>query len=258
VSCSSRVRLCFGLACLFAAVTLQTQESPATHPPDYPGVRIFIPGVFVTPVPGAPFSGTVEILSKQLLPNGTTYTRRTTNHIARNYTGVIYNEHRKLVPSSFQGEPLLLASHIYDPQTRISTSYFPATHVARQAVLATPPSAPENSTPGSMKTIANAQQIKTEDLGTENFAGLPLRGTRKIRTVPADVSGTGHEVKIIDDYWYSEDLKVYLVVKHQDPRSGEQYVGITEANRKEPEPSTFQIPPGYKVVDVTPPQRSRP
>ncbi len=40
------------------------------------------------------------------------------------------------------------------------------------------------------------------------------------------LSGTGHEITITDDYWYSDDLKVYLVLKHNDPRTGEQIVGI--------------------------------
>ena len=87
---------------------LRAQESPNPHPPDYPGVKTYIPGVFITPVPGAPFSGTVEILSKQSMPDGSVYTRRTINHIARNSSGVIHNERRKLVPPDFQEEPRIL------------------------------------------------------------------------------------------------------------------------------------------------------
>ena len=79
-----------------------------------------------------------------------------------------------------------------------------------------------------------------------------MHGTRKLRTIPAQLSGTGKEVTIVDDYWYSEDLKVYLVVDHQDPRTGEQTVGIIKADRKEPDPAMFQIPPTYKIVDETP------
>lgn len=250
----SIVRVAF---CVLIAGGLQSQESPTLHPPDYLGVRIFIPGVFVTPVPGAPFSGTVEILSKQAMPDGTTYIRRTTNHIARNSLGVIYNERRKLEPPSFLREPPILASHTYDPQTRLSTFLFPETHIARQRVLARAPSAPQNSTPDTAQAPSNSKNLRVEDLGVENFAGLPLHGTRKLRTVPAAVSGTGHEVTITDDYWYSDELKVYLVIRHNDPRTGEQFVGITQVDRKEPAPATFQIPPAYKIVDETPAEPSR-
>ncbi len=252
--------LYFRIALLFFLLrwnALQAQQSTVLHPPDYPGVKTIIPGVFVTPVPGAPFSGTVEILSKQSMPDGTVYTRRTVNYIARNSSGSIYNERRKLEPPGFQGEPPILLSHVYDPQTRLSTFLVPETHIARQMVLSTPPQAPENSTPATAVAPANAQNLTTRDLGTETVAGLILHGTRKERTVPASVSGTGHDVTITDDYWYSEDLRVYLVLKHNDPRTGEQIVGIVTVDRKEPDPSTFQIPPAYKIVNETPVEKIR-
>ena len=213
---------------------------------------MFIPGVFVTPVPGAPFSGTVEILSKQPLPDGSVFTRRTINHIARNSAGVIRNERRRLEPPGFEGEPRLMSSHIFDPQTRLNTFLNPETHLAHQMVLPEPPHAPENSTPETIVAPENAQNLRTQDLGTQTVAGLTLHGTRKLRTVPASLSGTGKEVTITDDYWYSDDLKVYLVLKHSDPRTGEQIVGIVKSERKEPDAALFQIPAGYKVVDETP------
>src|SRR5208337_5608413 len=125
----------------------------------------------------------------------------------------------------------------------LSTFLAPDTHLARQMVLPTPPPAPANSTPGTAIAPPNAENLKTQDLGTEIVAGLPLHGTRKLRTVPATLSGTGHEITITDDYWYSDDLKVYLVLKHNDPRTGEQFVGIIKVDRQEPDPSIFQIPP---------------
>jgi hypothetical protein len=245
----SRLRVAAALFFL-SAPTLLAQAGP--HPPDYPGVRTFIPGVFVTPVPGAPFSGTVEVLSKQLLPDGTTYTRRTVNHIARSSAGVIHNERRMLEPPGFQGEAPVMHWHIFDPKTRVSTFLTPATLIAREAVLPTPPPAPENTTPDTAIAIAHTQNLTVKDLGTETVAGLVLHGTRKQRTIPATFSGTGKDVTITDDYWYSEDLKVYLVLKHNDPRTGEQVVGILDVDRKEPDAAMFRIPPEYKVVDETP------
>jgi hypothetical protein len=125
-------------------------------------------------------------------------------------------------------------------------------------VLPAPPTAPANSTPNAYVTSGDDQILKTQNLGTETIAGLLLQGTRKLRTIPATLSGTGREVTITDDYWYSDDLKVYLVLKHNDPRSGEQIVGITKAERGEPAPSIFQIPAGYKILDETPVEEVRP
>ena len=224
----------------------------ATHPPDYPGVRVHIPGVFITPISGAPFSGSVQILSKEPLPDGTTRIRQTVNHIARNSAGVIYNETRLLVAPSFQGEPRLLSFHIYDPQTHLNTFLNPTTHIARMVLLRKAPTPPVNSTPETFVPGSSTEKVVSQELGDQTVAGLLLQGTRKQRIVSAATSGTGHEVTITDDYWHSEELRVYLVLRHNDPRTGEQTVGIIDVQRGEPNSAKFQIPTDYKVVDETP------
>ncbi len=57
--------------------------------------------------------------------------------------------------------------------------------------------------------------------------GLELKGIRKQRTVPAEMSGTGKPVVITDDYWYSPELAIYMTIRHDDPRTGEQLVAVT-------------------------------
>jgi hypothetical protein len=47
------------------------------------------------------------------------------------------------------------------------------------------------------------------------------------------------------------------VLKHNDPRTGEQIVGIVTVDRKEPDASIFQIPPAYKIVNETPVEQIR-
>jgi hypothetical protein len=79
-----------------------------------------------------------------------------------------------------------------------------------------------------------------------------LHGTRKERVVLASLSGTGKEITITDEYWLSGELNVYLIVRHNYPRTGEQTVGIVDVSRSEPDPAMFQIPAGFKVVDETP------
>jgi hypothetical protein len=46
---------------------------------------------------------------------------------------------------------------------------------------------------------------------------------------------------------------VYLIVKHDDPRTGEQIVAVTHIDRHEPPRERFEVPAGYKIVDETPP-----
>jgi hypothetical protein len=223
-------------------------------PNDYRGVQTYIPGIYVTPIPNAPFSATVDIISHQKLPDGTTNIRTTVNHIARTSSGRIYNERRQLVSTAFKGEPILLSGHIYDPSSRLNIFVDPFTHLARETTLKRPPSAPANSTPS--RTPANNPLFKQEDIGTQPLGDLTLTGIRKSRTIPAATSGTGQDIVIVDEYWYSPDLSIYMIIKHDDPRTGEQIVAVSSVDRHEPEASRFIVPANYKIVDENPPEQA--
>jgi len=93
-------------------------------------------------------------------------------------------------------------------------------------------------------------------LGEQTLDGVQLTGKRKTRIIPAGRSGTGQPVTITDDYWYSPDLSIYLIIRHDDPRTGEQLVAVTHIERGEPAAELLAVPDDYKVVDETPPPRS--
>ena len=48
--------------------------------------------------------------------------------------------------------------------------------------------------------------------------------------------------------WVSADLKVPVMVKISDPRSGTTTTQLTNIVRNEPDPSLFLAPADYKVV----------
>lgn len=222
----------------------------AQMPPDYRGVSVRAHGVFVTPVPNAPFTATVEIVSKQMVDGSLTVIRTSTAHIARDTAGRIYNEMRAQVPPSFQGELPLLSAHIYDPNTRLITFLNPQTKLARQILLARP--IPQKSPEPDNEPRPGATLGKVENAGEQTLDGLKLEGVRKTWTVPAAASGTGSPVEIVDQYWYSSDLAMYVLIQHDDPRTGEQIVALKEIRRTEPDASLFTIPADYRVVDETP------
>jgi hypothetical protein len=242
------LRSCFTV--VLSAATLGHTQTQQPMPNDYRGVQTYIPGIYITPVPNAPFTATVDIISNQKLPDGSTVIRTTVNHIARASSGRIYNERRRLVPTTFKGDPVLLSSHIYDPSSRLSIFVDPFTHLARESVLSRPPAAPANSTPP--RTPPNNPYFKQEDLGTQPLGTLTLTGIRKSRTIPSSASGTGQDIVIVDEYWYSPDLSIYMIIKHNDPRTGEQIVAVSSVDRHEPDASRFIVPSGFKVVDETP------
>lgn len=222
-------------------------------PRDYRGVQIIVPGIFVTPIPNAPFTATIEILSHELLPDGSVNTHTTTAHVARSSSGRIYNERRQLVTTNFRGDPPLLSAHIYDPSSRLNIFYNPFQRIARETILPRPPSPPANTIP--YRTPPNNPNFKQEDIGTQPLDGLTLTGIRKSQTIPAAMSGTGKSIVIVDEYWYSPDLSIYMIIKHNDPRTGEQIVAVTNVDRHEPEASIFAVPATYKIVDENPPEQ---
>ncbi len=99
---------------------------------------------------------------------------------------------------------------------------------------------------------AGAAPSPQQDLGEQTIGTTLLRGTKKVWTVPATASGTGKPVDIVDQYWYSPDLSLYLIIQHDDPRTGEQIVAVKDVERAVPDESLFTVPAHYRVVDETP------
>ena len=219
-----------------------SQGPPNLTPPPYGGVTAFVDGIFVTPVPGAPLTAVVEVESTQVLADGSALSKKSFANIARDSQGRIYNERRQMVSPSYAGQPPILSFHIFDPETRQSIFVNPATRVARQFILSEPTPRPPTS---------------GEDLGSQVMENVLAHGIRVARTVPATASGTGKPVTVTDEYWYSDDLHLNMLVKHDDPRTGEQTVSVTRLSRAEPDEAMFKVPAGFKLVDETPEPQNR-
>src|SRR5437016_5986518 len=208
-------------------------------------------GVFVAPVANAPFSATVILQSTRPLPDGTTQRFKSINNIARDSRGRIYNERRQMVPLSSTGTPALLSSHIFDPETRISVFFNPFQHMARQTTLRGPAPnwdeipAPPTKVPVAAKTGENGPRV--EDLGTQVLENVTVHGQRITSTIPAAVSGTDKPLVVTHEVWYSEELHLNMLIKHNDPRFGERTFTVKQVKRDDPDPQMFKVPPDYKV-----------
>ncbi len=91
---------------------------------------------------------------------------------------------------------------------------------------------------------------RKEDLGTQVMDGVMVHGVRIIRNIPARASGTGQPVEITEEFWYSDELHMNLLIKHTDLRSGEQTLTLTGVKRDDRDPQLFQIPAGFKIVKL--------
>ena len=218
-------------------------------PPDSAGVGTAVPGIFLTPAANAPFSAEVEIVSHEKLPDGTEHVTAARNHMARSSSGRIYQERHAMAAADLLGKTPVLSEHIYDPSSRQSIMIFPFRHLARELTLRAPEVIPASALPPSQQ-VKNAE-VRETDLGTQSLDGVELRGLRKQRTIAAQFSGIGKDVEVTDEYWYSEALSIYMIIRHNDPRTGEQLVAVTKVERTEPPATQFAVPSAYKVVDET-------
>jgi hypothetical protein len=226
------------LAGIFCSVLVISAAVPS-------GLAQNITGIFITPVPDAPFTGVIKVDRTIVQPDGKVESLKTIRDTARDSRGRIYNVFRALVPPDFAGTPPTIRVHFYDPQTRNYTYLYPDQHIYVTGTVNHPPAAaPADliASPAGNSTPLN-QFTKEQDLGTQSIEGITAHGVRQTQTIP---SSTGSEVVLTDEYWYSDDLHMNVMVKHSDPRKGSVTMTLTQAVRTDPDPSLFQIPEGYK------------
>ena len=207
-------------------------------------------GMFVTPVPGAPFVGLVTVERTIVQPGGHTFTIHTTHMIARDAQGRIRNEVSMFVPANSTAVPVVTRVHLYDPQNRLSTMLFPRRQMFWIAPVHNPPAtdAPAGYAAPAGNVQPPSEFANGEDLGTRTIAGEEVHGVRETQKIPAEASGTGKEIVVTDEYWYSYDLKMNLSVTHTDPRTGSVAMTVTQLSRTDPDPSLFAIPADYRPL----------
>jgi hypothetical protein len=205
--------------------------------------------IFVTPIPNAPFGAVIDVQRSFVQPDGSTANVKTIREIARDGQGRIHNEAREMVPVSSSKTPQVRRIHLYDPQTRMSAILDPHqktywTMIVNHPPATMPPSLQAASPVGDM--LPANEFTKQEDLGMSQMEGVSVHGVRQTQAIPADASGTGKDVVVTDEYWYSEELRINMLIKHNDPRMGSVTMTVTQVSRREPNSSMFEIPPGYK------------
>jgi hypothetical protein len=91
--------------------------------------------------------------------------------------------------------------------------------------------------------------INREELGTQVVEGVAATGTRTTTTIPAGSIGNEQPLLIVSEQWFSPELKVLVLTKHSDPRSGETIYRLTNILQTEPTRSLFEVPADYTLRD---------
>ncbi|HWC95397.1 MAG TPA: hypothetical protein VG456_01575 [Candidatus Sulfopaludibacter sp.] len=92
-----------------------------------------------------------------------------------------------------------------------------------------------------------AKEGKREPLGTQIMEGVACEGSRVTNTIDVGAIGNDRPIQSTEERWYSSDLQVNVMLKRNDPRTGEDTVRLTNVRRIEPDPSLFTVPSNYQM-----------
>jgi hypothetical protein len=87
--------------------------------------------------------------------------------------------------------------------------------------------------------------VLTEDLLPQMLNGIYVKGARVTTTIPAGTFGNDRDLKVVNERWFSDDLKLLLKSSNSDPRFGVTTYELTNITQAAPDPALFQLPAGY-------------
>jgi len=92
--------------------------------------------------------------------------------------------------------------------------------------------------------------IRREELGVEVLEGMPLRHGRQTGKYPAGYFGHKDAYTVVSDYWYSQELQAFVLVKQLGPDNLLQTLTLRNIKRDNPASSLFTIPKNYTIHKV--------
>ena len=81
--------------------------------------------------------------------------------------------------------------------------------------------------------------------------GLSVHGRRTTITYPIGVLGNDREIANVSEIWSNTELGLMILQDRSDPRNGETITKLENVSRSQPDPTLFQLPADYKIVDVS-------
>jgi hypothetical protein len=110
------------------------------------------------------------------------------------------------------------------------------------------------TTPAAGAEAAGSRpEMQQEDLGTHVIEGVAAQGHRNTMTWAAGTQGNDRPFQVVNEAWFSPDLKEMVLSKTIDPRSGENTTKLINISRNEPSADLFIPPADYQLVDETGP-----
>ena len=223
-----------------------------------------IPGGAVT---GAPYSGEEVTERVQTLADGTHITQPPQKTVFyRDSQGRTRIERTIPLPPGASSAAAPNFIEISDPVSGARYTLDPRSRTVRKLSYPSAPPPPPSgttvtsqrlavqaATPAMSPSLPDSQakrpEFSRESLGTQTIEGVLAEGSRITVTYPIGAVGNDRSITTVSETWTSPDLKTVVLSKNSDPRNGDSTTRLTNISRLEPDPSLFQIPSDYEIVD---------
>ncbi|HMV50288.1 MAG TPA: hypothetical protein PLD20_01330 [Blastocatellia bacterium] len=206
-------------------------------------------------VKGAPYSAVTVSESVQMLGDGNRIRQSSTSTVYRDSAGRTRREMMKkdgTLQSIVISDPATGINYTLDPQTRTAmksefAGMMKKMAVEQEAMAKKLEAEKKVATAKPVQGVSLVEKRLGESLGRQMFDGVAAEGTRTTVTIPAGQIGNDLPINIISEQWYSPELQLLVMTKHNDPRTGETTYRLTNINRAEPDSSLFEVPSDYTV-----------
>jgi hypothetical protein len=218
-------------------------------------------GFSIASLPSIPFSASIEAENTAIDADGNAVLRRFHTKIARDSHG----RTRIDTDNNPEGGPVdlrWLNTSIYDAVSNIDITLFAYQKLAlrRKIKPASSPTRPPARSrhpiliePPELSGLQDSQpqpDIRREELSIQLIDGVLLRHGRETSNYPAGFAGLKEPYATVTDYWYSQELQAFVLIKQVGPNNTVHTLRLTNVSRDEPHKSQFEIPHGYQVVEA--------
>ncbi len=237
--------------------------------------------------PGQPYTAEFKTTQVQMLANGTTVTRETKQVMARDSQGrtMTATTHIPATPD----QPQVTFVRVNDEVDHLQSNWNSQTKQARVIKIPAdrprgtcwstassdstmrigpippPPPAPAPQSGGggigsggiagavlsTTPPASNPARIRPvrEDLGIDTIMGVEVHGYRTTRTTPVGRIGNDRPLVSTLEIWTAPSLEITIRQISDDPRTGKTTRELVSLDQSEPDPSVFQPPADYEVVN---------
>ena len=247
------------LGCICSGASAQEvrlqQEGKFLYPPNLSTRSdIILIGMTIGSVPGYPVTGTIDAENSGTDSHGKTVSAHFRSKIYRDSKGRTRLEW-DMTPVDEPSKRGWLIIDIYDPTTRTSIRLQPSDKTASKTHWPAPDEKPPKVCKGSdlpeidPKALAQIAipEVSQIELAHDVVDGMTVRHGRESLKYPPNSSGKPSALGRVTDYWFSQELQTFILVKRNGPGKSRHTVTLSNINRSEPNPSLFTVPQGYQV-----------